>query len=66
MKAIKITILLLFLTGTIYAQNCCESGDCYIRLDDISGVDTDKYQDSLKAAACELMKAWRSVKNLVE
>ncbi len=58
MKAIKITILLLFLTGTIYAQNCCESGGCYIRLDDISGVDTDEYQNSLKAAACELVQAF--------
>ena len=58
MKAIKITILLLFLTGTIYAQNCCESGDCYIRLDDISGVDTDEYQDSLQAAACRLVQAF--------
>ena len=44
MKAIKITILLLFLTGTIYAQNCCDIGDCYIRLGDILGVDSDKYQ----------------------
>ncbi len=57
-KAIKITILLLFLTGTIYAQNCCNDGDCYIRLDDISGVDTDKYQDSLQAAACRLVQAF--------
>ncbi len=58
MKAIKITILLLFLTGNIYAQNCCESGGCYIRLNDISGVDTDEYQNSLKAAACELVQAF--------
>ncbi len=58
MKAIKITILLLFLTGTIYAQNCCESGECYIRLNDISGVDTDTFQNSLKAAACELVQAF--------
>ncbi len=58
MKAIKITVLLLFLTGTIYAQNCCESGGCYIRLDDISGVDTDTFQNSLQAAACELVQAF--------
>jgi len=49
---------LLFLTGTIYAQNCCESGECYIRLNDISGVDTDTFQNSLKAAACELVQAF--------
>ncbi len=29
-----------------------------IRLDDISGVDTDEYQDSLQAAACELVQAF--------
>ncbi len=49
---------MLFLTGTIYAQNCCESGGCYIRLDDISGVDTDTFQNSLQAAACRLVQAF--------
>jgi len=47
MKAIKILLLLLFFAGGINAQNCCDDGGCYIRLDDISGVDTDEYQPGL-------------------
>jgi len=52
-NTIKVVLLglVVILGGNLFAQ------DCYIRLADPSGLNTDAYQADLEAAACELVAA---------
>ena len=48
------TNILLLLTILFFQAQLTTAQSCYIRLTDVSGIDTDPYQQSLEAVACSL------------
>jgi hypothetical protein len=55
MKNFLLTTLFLSFQFYFFSQECCIQNDCYVRLNDISGVNTDEYQGGLKTVACNLI-----------
>jgi hypothetical protein len=54
MKYILFIFMAIMSIYDLNSQSCCTSSACYVRLDDISGINTDQYQAELQDTACKL------------
>jgi hypothetical protein len=54
MKYIIFIFVAIMSIYDLNSQSCCASSACYVRLDDISNINTEQYQAELQDTVCKL------------